>query len=186
MRIWSFEIVRALATVLVALYAGGVFLVVIAPSVTRLPADAYTLWWQAMNRDMGRAMPPMLLSCLGLLILTAVLGYGRSKPAFVAAVVAILLILATIGLTVIQMEPLNAVGDTWNPNAPPADWTEVRSRWQRLHLVRTLFALLTLATLLSAYVVERAGPPLNAAPGPNPHQVSQADRITGGSAVRNA
>ncbi|GAA1030379.1 hypothetical protein GCM10009557_22130 [Virgisporangium ochraceum] len=156
MRTWSFEVVRALATALVALYAGGVFLVVVSPGVTGLPADAYTRWWQAMNTDMGRAMPPLLLTCVGLLTLTAVLGYGRSTPAVVAAVVAILLIAATIGLTVTRMEPLNALGDTWNPEAPPADWTEVRDRWQRLHLVRTVLALLTLATLLAAHVVERA------------------------------
>ncbi|MEV0134222.1 anthrone oxygenase family protein [Dactylosporangium sp. NPDC050688] len=173
MRHWSFEIVRALATALVALYTGGVFFVVIGPSVTRLPADAYTRWWQAMNTDMRRAMPPLLLICLGLLILTAVLGYGRSKPAFVAAVVAILLIVATIGLTVSQLEPLNAIGDTWNPDAPPADWTEVRNRWQRLHLVRTLLALLTLVTLLAAHVVERATTPSSATLSPHPSRSAE-------------
>ena len=82
MRTWLLEIAQALATALVALYTGGVFFVVIAPSVTRLPADAYTRWWQAMNTDMSRAMPPLLLTCLGCLALTAVLGYGHSKPAF--------------------------------------------------------------------------------------------------------
>ncbi|GAA1543015.1 hypothetical protein GCM10009827_073300 [Dactylosporangium maewongense] len=173
MRTWSFEVVRALATALVALYAGGVLFVVIAPSVTRLPADAYTRWWQAMNTDMSRTMPPMLLTCLGLLALTAVLSYGRSKPAFVAAVVAILLIVVTIGLTVSRLEPLNAIGDTWNPDAPPADWTEVRSRWQRLHLVRTFLALLTLVTLLAAHVVERAATPSSATPSPNPSRSAE-------------
>lgn len=169
MRTWSFEIVRALATTLVALYTGGVFFVVIAPSVTRLPADAYTRWWQAMNTDMRRTMPPLLLTCLGLLVLTAVLGYGRSRPAFVTAVVAVALIVVTIGLTVSRLEPLNAIGDAWDPDAPPADWTEVRDRWQRLHLVRTVLALLTLATLLAAPVAERAAPS-SAAPGPNPRR----------------
>jgi hypothetical protein len=144
------QIVRAAATALLGLYAGGVFFVVIAPSLGRLPASAYVPYWQALNTDYGRAMPPFLLTCLGLLAATAALTYGRGRLAFVLTVAAAVLVVATIVLTVTQMEPLNRLADGWSADRPPVDWQTLRQRWLTLHAVRTVIALLAFVSLLAA------------------------------------
>ena len=64
---------RAAALALLGLFAGGVYFVVIAPSLGRLPGDAYVRYWQALNLDYGQAMPPLLLTCMGLILATAIL-----------------------------------------------------------------------------------------------------------------
>ncbi|MEW2444385.1 DUF1772 domain-containing protein [Micromonospora marina] len=153
------ESVRTAATALLGLYAGGVFFTVITPSVGRMPPSAYVPYWQALNTDHGRAMPPFLLACLVLLIATAVLSYGRGRPVFILSVIAALLVIATIVLTVSQLEPLNRVADTWSADRPPANWAAERDRWITLHTVRTVAAVLAFASLLIAKAVDRPSVP---------------------------
>ena len=159
MRPLLFDLTRTLATAMLGLYAGGVFFIVIAPSVGRLPASAYVPYWQAVNIDYGRAMLPFLLTCLALLIATAALSYGRGWPVFTLSVVAALLVIATIVLTVTQLEPINRVADTWSPERLPTDWAAQRQRWLALHTVRTILAVLAFASLLTAKALDRPSTP---------------------------
>jgi hypothetical protein len=158
MRTWIPDVVRLLATLLLGLYAGGVFFVVIAPTVGRLDGAAYVRYWQAMNVDMGRAMPPFMLGCLALLVVTCAFSYRRGWLVFSLAAAATLLVVVTIALTITQLEPLNRLADGWDPLALPADWAEVRARWQSLHLVRTVIAVVALVTMLASSVAERLHP----------------------------
>jgi uncharacterized membrane protein len=153
------ETARTVATAMLGLYAGGVFFTVLAPSVGRLPASAYVPYWQALNIDYGRAMPPFLLTCLASLIATAALSYGRGWPVFTLSVIAVLLVITTIILTVTQLEPINRVVDTWSPDRPPTDWATQRQRWLTLHTVRTIVAMLAFASLLTAKSLDRPSAP---------------------------
>jgi hypothetical protein len=84
-----------------------------------------------------------------------VLSYRRGWPAFAITAGALLLVLATIVLTVTQLEPINRLADAWNPDQPPAGWTALRERWLALHAVRTAIAVLAFAGLLAAQLVDR-------------------------------
>jgi hypothetical protein len=89
--------------------------VVLAPSLTHLPSPAYIRYWQALNTDYGEAMPPLLLTCLALLVATCVLSYQRGWLVLGLSVVSLCAVLAVIVLTVSQLEPLNRIADVWDP-----------------------------------------------------------------------
>lgn len=157
MRPWLFEAVRASAATMLGLYAGGVFFVVIAPSAGRLDGPAYVRHWQAMNVDMGRIMPPFLLGCLALLVTACVLSYREGRVVFGLAVAAAVLLVATIVLTLVLLDPVNRLADGWDPDALPGDWADARARWQSVHLARTVLAVAAFVSLLASQVVGRLG-----------------------------
>jgi hypothetical protein len=157
MRPLLLEITRPAAMLLLGLFAGGVFFTVLAPSLRQMPGPAYIRHWQALNTDYGRAMPVLLLTCLMLLLATCVLSYQRGWLIFGLSLTALLLIVATIVLTVTQLEPLNQVATSWNADQPPTGWEDARQRWWTLHAVRTVLAVLAFTMLLIAQAADRDG-----------------------------
>ncbi|MGW0590264.1 anthrone oxygenase family protein [Streptosporangium sp. NPDC002607] len=155
MRPLLLEIVRTTATLLLGLFAGGVFFTVLAPSLRGLPGPAYVRYWQALNTDYGRAMPVLLLTCLALLLATCVLSYQRGWLVFGLSIAALLLVTGTIVLSVTQLEPLNQLANSWNADQPPTGWADARERWWNLHTARTVMAVLAFAGLLIAQAVDR-------------------------------
>ena len=149
------SLTRALALLLVGLYAGGVLFVVLAPSTGRLPGSAYVRHWQALNTDYARVMPPLLLTSVLALTVTAVLSWHRDWWTFTLGVGALVLVVLTIVLTVAEMEPLNRIADSWDPEHLPPNWPQVRQRWAHLHLVRTGLAVTAFACLIVAQVRDR-------------------------------
>ncbi|MEU5869096.1 DUF1772 domain-containing protein [Nonomuraea sp. NPDC047529] len=143
------------ATLLIGLYAGGVAFVVLAPSVARLPGPAYVRYWRALNVDHGRAMPPLLPAGIAALIVVTALSWRRGWFAFGAGAVALILVILTVVLTLAGLGPLNRMADAWDPDLLPADWQEIRGRWQNLHLVRTGLALAAFVCLLTVQTFDR-------------------------------
>ncbi|MEV0379483.1 DUF1772 domain-containing protein [Nonomuraea sp. NPDC050643] len=149
---------RMVALLLVGLYAGGVFFVVIAPSVTRMPGPAHVRYWQALNVDYGRAMPPLLLAGIAAMSVVAVLSWTRGWLVFGLGSAALVLVILTVALTLAGLEPLNRIADAWDPDRLPVGWHENRRRWFNLHLVRTALALAAFACLITAQALDRSEP----------------------------
>jgi hypothetical protein len=145
---------RSAALALLGLFAGGVTFLVIAPSLQRLPGEAYVPYWQALNVDYGRAVPPSLLTCMALIGIAAWLsrGRGRVTPAFTVAALVLLVLEAVVTLT--QMDGLNRLADSWEPGRLPADWADVRQTWLSWHNVRTVLALAAFGSLLIAHAAD--------------------------------
>ncbi|RSN05159.1 DUF1772 domain-containing protein [Nonomuraea sp. WAC 01424] len=143
------------ASLLVGLYAGGVVFVVLAPSVARLPGPAYVRYWQALNVDYGRAMPPLLLAGVAALIVVTALSWRRGWVVLGVSTAALIMVILTVVLTLTGLEPLNRVADAWDPDLLPADWHESRRRWLNLHLVRTALALAAFACLIAVQTFDR-------------------------------
>ncbi|MET9250405.1 DUF1772 domain-containing protein [Nonomuraea sp. NPDC003709] len=169
---------RTVALLLVGLYAGGVLFVVIAPSVARLPGPAYVRYWQALNVDYGRAMPPLLLAGIVAMIVVSVLSWRRGWLVFGVSSAALILVILTVVLTLTGLEPLNRIADAWDPDQLPADWQESRRRWLHLHLIRTALALAAFACLITAQALDRGPNPL---PEAGPARVDQAVSPAAGS-----
>ena len=66
------------------------------------------------------------------------------------AVAALALLVSIFGLTLIVNLPINADQLHWNTASPPADWTDVRDRWQIAHAARTAAAVVAFALLAFA------------------------------------
>ena len=141
---------RMVALLLVGVYTGGVCFVVIAPSVARMPGPAYVRYWQALNVDYGRGMPPLLLAAVAAMAVASFLSWRRGWLVPGASSAALILVILTIVLTLAGLEPLNRIADAWDPDQLPADWQESRQRWLHLHLVRTALALAAFACLIIA------------------------------------
>ncbi len=152
------RITRAFALLLLGTYAGGVMLTVLAPSVFALPGPAYVRLWQAQNLDYGAAMPVLLLSCITLLIATSVLSRRQGRLVMALSVAATLLVVATVVLTVTQMEPLNVIANSWDPDRLPADWAANLETWRSLHSLRTVLAVAAFGALLASQVFDAARP----------------------------
>ncbi len=88
------------------------------------------------------------------MVATPVLSARRGPLVLGTAVAATVLVVATIVLTVTQVEPLNRLADSWNPDALPADRGTVRDTWTGLHLVRTVLAVAAFALLLASQVAD--------------------------------
>lgn len=142
------RITRSASTLVVGLYAGGVLFFSLAPSVGRLPAASYVPYWQALNADYARAMPPLLLLGLALLLVTCALQFRHGRLNFCLTVAATILIAAAIALTVTQLEPLNQLANNWSVDRLPGDWKDIRGRWWDLHTVRTALAVCAFVALL--------------------------------------
>ncbi|MFB4266442.1 DUF1772 domain-containing protein [Nonomuraea sp. GTA35] len=154
----ALTVLRAAGLAMVGLYAGGVLFVVIAPSVTRLPGPAYVRYWQALNADHGRTMPPLLLATVAVLLVAAVISWRHGRLVFGLGVAALILVALTIVLTVAALEPLNQLANTWVADRLPVGWHESRRQWSHLHLVRTALALAAFGCLITAQVIDRSHP----------------------------
>ena len=79
----------------------------------------------------------------------------RARYLLLAAAV---LLIAAGAITRFANQPINAVVMTWTPQAPAANWTELRDTWWRWHIARTVAAIAALAlALLAALASGRRG-----------------------------
>jgi uncharacterized membrane protein len=74
------------------------------------------------------------------------------------ALTAVLLLVATVVISASISVPINTAQAGWSVSSPPANWSDVRDRWQLAHVVRTSTAALAFALLIAA-VAPRAMKP---------------------------
>ena len=74
-------------------------------------------------------------------------GTGRARYLLVAALVC--LVIAGL-VTRFENQPINSMVMTWNAQAPPANWTELRDQWWQWHVVRTVAGIAALCSLILA------------------------------------
>lgn len=60
---------------------------------------------------------------------------------------ALLLLVATLLISVTISVPINTVQQTWSIPNPPANWAAVRDRWQLAHAARTITAVVAFLAL---------------------------------------
>ena len=97
------------------------------PVVARLDPVRQIVMQQGMLRTFGRVMPILLPLTSVLIVVTTILApAGAARLLWVvAAVVAAVL----IAFTLIVNVPINNRTLQWDPEQPPADWQDQRTRW---------------------------------------------------------
>ena len=133
----------------------------VSPSVRQFTPRTYVEVQQAtvgnLRPVMGAVLPGAVAANLTVLGLSA---RQRRSPAFALTAAGVLANLTALVLTGVFELPINARVLTWSPDDPPADWTGVRDRWERVHTLRTGAGLVGLVSLVAAAVVLPAAPPL--------------------------
>ncbi|MCC8243157.1 DUF1772 domain-containing protein [Saccharothrix luteola] len=135
--IYAISIVLSLLAT--GLYAGLCFGIAFNPGVASMGPSAYVSYWQAVNRDYGRFVPPLFV--VGMLASSAVvvLSFRKDPVVLIAGVLAAVAMLAGIILTVTTLVPLNVLADSWVGSIPDS-WSAHRDSWRRFHLIRTVVA----------------------------------------------
>ena len=139
---------------LVALLVGTMFGIWIGFNPAGLSASTYIEQQQHTIRALNMLMPLLGAVCIVLTIVLAVLtkDIPRARYLLVAAVVCLL-----IGgiVTRFKNQPINSLVMTWNAQAPPANWTELRDQWWQWHIVRTVAGIAALCLLIVAVLPSR-------------------------------
>lgn len=127
-----------LASVLVGNEVGT--LVVVHPALRTLPTRQHVAAEQELTRRFGALMPWLMGGTT--LTTLPVIGLARARGAGVGAPLGALACYAGIFLVTFRGNiPLNRRTLAIDAEAPPADWLELRSRWEGWHRLRTAMTL---------------------------------------------
>jgi uncharacterized membrane protein len=125
------------------LFAGFlVTVLVLEQSLRRFDAHVYT---QVRQVELVRLDTLASVTLLPAIITTVVLVLRSRRAPTIAALA---LLAGVVVLTLVVNLPINHDQAGWAIQTPPADWAEVRDRWQLAHLARTVAAAVAFALLI--------------------------------------
>jgi uncharacterized membrane protein len=125
------------------LFAGFLLTVlVLEQSLRRFDAQVYT---QVRQVELVRLDTLASVTLLPAIITTGLLVLRSRRASSIAALV---LLLGVVVLTLVVNLPINHDQTGWVVQNPPADWADVRDRWQLAHLARTVVAIVAFGLLI--------------------------------------
>jgi uncharacterized membrane protein len=135
------------------LYAGGALAtLVLELALRRLDGPAYVEVRQATHVYFPWIIGALLVPTYGAVALLAVLARRAGSAAWRPAAAALVLLVLALVVSFVFNAPVNVDQMGWTPQEPPADWADIRDRWQIAHAVRTVLCLVALGCLASAVI----------------------------------
>jgi uncharacterized membrane protein len=125
-----------------ALATGGLLVnwIGLGRAMSRLSVSAYVEFHQYTNHTFVPYMPIMVIGALaGGVALAAIYG-AHSLPGQLAAAGAVCYALVLI-IAVSTDVRINHQIASWSIQNPPREWAQIRARWIRFHIIRTLFSI---------------------------------------------
>ena len=150
----SATIIRFVDLLLVALLVGAIFGIWIGFNPTGLSPATYVEQQQHAIRALNTFMPLLGAACIVLTIALAVLTKEDRRTRYLLIATAVCLLIAGV-VTRFENQPINSIVMTWTPQAPPANWMELRDQWWQWHIVRTVAGIAALCLLISAVLSNR-------------------------------
>jgi uncharacterized membrane protein len=145
--------------VLVGLVA-GIFLATQLGQVrvqNTLGARDFTLVKHDFEVALGKVMPVLVIAAGISIVALAFLIYSSGLARFIVVVLALLLWAGAIVATLVYNAPVNELAVQWSPDAPPANWEQLRDQWHRGQMIRTPLALAVFAAISFAAVLPSTG-----------------------------
>jgi uncharacterized membrane protein len=146
--------VRFISLLLTALLVGAMFGVWLGFNPAALSPTAFVEMQQNAIRALNVSLPVLGFVCIALTAVLAVLTKNDNRGRYLLIAAVFCLVAAGL-ITRFGNQPINAVVMTWSPQAPAANWTELRDTWWQFHILRTVAGVGALALGLLAAV---AGP----------------------------
>ena len=143
--------IRFVSLLFTSLLVGTVFGIWLGFNPAALTATAYVEMQQNAIRALNVSLPVLGLVCILLTTALAVLTKDDKRARYLLVAAAICLAAAGL-ITRFANQPINAIVMTWSPQAPAANWTELRDTWWHWHVLRTIAAIAALALALLAAV----------------------------------
>ncbi|GFG63022.1 hypothetical protein MKUB_05120 [Mycobacterium kubicae] len=136
------------AVLFTGLFAGFlVTVLVLEASLRRFGAAVYTqvrlIELQHLDDLATALLLPGILAAATVTLIHIRQGHSRRWLAGAA----LLLLVATLLISVTISVPINTVQQTWSIPNPPANWAAVRDRWQLAHAARTITAVVAFLAL---------------------------------------
>jgi uncharacterized membrane protein len=140
-----------------ALATGGLMVnwIGLGRAMSRLSTSTYVEFHQATNHTFDPYMPIVVVDALLGGIVLAILSPGVHSLSGGLAIAGSVCYVAVLAISLSTNLPINNQVARWSALSPPADWTQIRARWVRFHIIRTLFSLPALACYLLACLVSR-------------------------------
>jgi uncharacterized membrane protein len=125
-----------------ALATGGLLVnwIGLGRAMSRLSASAYIEFHQHTNRTFDPYMPIVVIGALAGGVALAVI-YGIHSIAGQLAAAGAVCYAFVIIIAVSTNVRINHKIASWSIQNPPRDWAEMRARWIRFHIIRTLFSV---------------------------------------------
>ena len=133
-----------------ALATGGLIVnwIGLGRAMSRLSASAYVEFHQHTNRTFVPYMPIVVIGALAGGAVLAMMYGVHSIPGQLAAAGAVCYALVLmISVTDVRINHQIA---SWSIQNPPREWAQIRARWIRFHVIRTLFSVPAFAIYLLA------------------------------------
>ncbi len=123
------------------------------PRISRQDDAVHVRAAQALASALGAAMPFWYaLTFLLSLAVTFVANTTWSTPWWLALGSAALFAVIIV-YTVLLPVPINNQVARWQPDSLPANWRELRQRWDMLHAIRVVFLVVALIFLVTSCVI---------------------------------
>ena len=124
--------------------------------MSRLSVSAYVEFHQHTNHTFDPYMPIVVVGALAGGVALAVMFGVHSIPGQLAAAGAVCYALVLI-IGVPTSVRINHQIESWSIQNPPQEWAQVRARWLRFHVIRTVFSVPALALYLLAVMSSTSG-----------------------------
>jgi uncharacterized membrane protein len=135
--------------VLAALLVGAMFAVCLLFNPAGVDAPTYVTHQQWGIRTLHPIMPPLGGLTVLAIVGAAFLSRGDRSQLTLLLFAGGLFLVAGLITRLLNM-PINSVVMTWSPQAPPADWVQLRDAWWRWHILRFSAGAAGLALLIFA------------------------------------
>ena len=120
-------------------------------AMSRLSVSAYVEFHQHTNHTFDPYMPIVIIGALAGGVALAVMYGVHSIPGQLAAAGAVCYALVII-ISVPTCVRINHQIASWSIQNPPREWAQMRGRWIRFHIIRTLFSVPAFAIYLLAVI----------------------------------
>lgn len=144
------RLVRGVSLLFSGLFAGFLLCVLVLENSLRgFDASVYTQVRLVELDSLDKLASVTLIPAIITTVVLAIRARGNDRRVVLVAIALLVVVFAT---TFAINLPINGDQASWSVQSPPADWADVRDRWQVAHLIRTLAALLAFGTLIGAAV----------------------------------
>jgi uncharacterized membrane protein len=151
------QVLQLAVVVFAALATGGLMAnwIGLGRAMSRLSVSSYVEFHQATNRTFDPYMPIVVVGALLGGIVLAILSPGIHSLSGELAIAGSVCYVAVLAVGLPTNVRINKQIEGWSVQKPPDDWSPIRARWVRFHIIRTLFSLPGLACYILACPVSR-------------------------------
>ena len=124
-------------------------------SMASLSAETFVEVGHAMIGNLGTTMAMLMPAAMLATMPVLYLQYRRQSKGFYPTLIGFALFVVALLITLLVEVPLDLQFEQWTTTTLPANWQQVRDRWEWYHFLRSWISVLGLAMLLAGALLWR-------------------------------